>query len=140
MATGLCAPRSSEQAKASDVPVYLRRGGWWWGLSRATKWAVLIGGAVIIVLPFLWMVGTSFKPESDVFGYPLRLQPTHPTFSNYVGIWQQLPFLRLVVNSVVFAGGVTVVVGVLRLARRLRSGPVALSRPDGRVRTLSSPR
>ena len=37
-----------------------------------------IAGAAIIVLPFLWMLGTSFKPESDVFGYPLRLQPTHP--------------------------------------------------------------
>jgi multiple sugar transport system permease protein len=63
---------------------------------------------VIILLPFAWMLGTSFKPESDVFGYPLRLQPTHPTFSNYIGIWQQLPFLRLLINSVVFAGGVTV--------------------------------
>ncbi|MGD0810070.1 MAG: carbohydrate ABC transporter permease [Acidimicrobiales bacterium] len=90
------------------MPVYARRGGWWWGLSRATKWVVLIGGAVIILLPFAWMLGTSFKPESDVFGYPLRLQPTHPTFANYIGIWQQLPFLRLLVNSVVFAGGVTV--------------------------------
>jgi multiple sugar transport system permease protein len=69
---------------------------------------VLIGGAVIILLPFAWMLGTSFKPESDVFGYPLRLQPTHPTFANYIGIWQQLPFLRLLVNSVVFASGVTV--------------------------------
>jgi multiple sugar transport system permease protein len=38
----------------------------------------------------------------------MRLQPTHPTFANYIGIWQQLPFLRLLVNSVVFAGGVTV--------------------------------
>jgi multiple sugar transport system permease protein len=65
-------------------------------------------GAVITVLPFLWMLGTSFKPESDVFGYPMRLQPTHPTLSNYGEIWQQLPFLRLVINSVIFAGGVTV--------------------------------
>lgn len=93
---------------ASDVPVWARRGGWWWGLSRWTKWALLLGGAVIIVLPFLWMLGASFKPESDIFGYPLRLQPTHPTFANYVGIWHELPFFRLLVNSVVFAGGVTV--------------------------------
>jgi multiple sugar transport system permease protein len=94
--------------KASDVPVYLRKGGWWWGLSRGTKWALLTGGALIILLPFVWMAGTSFKPESDVFGYPLRLQPTHPTVSNYVDIWSALPFLRLVINSVIFAGGVTV--------------------------------
>lgn len=67
----------------------------------------LVAGAAIIVLPFLWMLGASFKPESDVFGYPLRLQPTHPTLGNYTAIWHQLPFLRLIVNSVVFAGGVT---------------------------------
>lgn len=69
---------------------------------------MLLAGAVIIILPFLWMLGASFKPESDIFGYPLRLQPTHPTFANYVGIWHELPFFRLLVNSVVFAGGVTV--------------------------------
>ena len=98
----------AKKASASEVPVWARRGGWWWGLSRWTKWALLLGGAVIIALPFLWMLGASFKPESDIFGYPLRLQPTHPTFSNYVGIWHELPFFRLLVNSVVFAGGVTV--------------------------------
>jgi multiple sugar transport system permease protein len=78
-------------------------------LSRSTKWLLLIVGAVIILLPFAWMLGTSFKPESDVFGYPLRIQPTHPTLSNYSAIWKQLPFARLVLNSVIFAGGVTVV-------------------------------
>ncbi|MFL5962420.1 MAG: carbohydrate ABC transporter permease [Gaiellaceae bacterium] len=80
----------------------------WSGLGWATKWILLIGGAVIILLPFAWMLGTSFKPQSDVFGYPLRLQPTHPTLSNYVAIWRELPFARLVLNSIVFAGGVTV--------------------------------
>jgi multiple sugar transport system permease protein len=78
-------------------------------LSRGTKWFLLIAGAVIILLPFAWMLGTSFKPEGDVFGYPLRLQPTHATFANYADIWKQLPFARLVLNSVIFAGGVTVV-------------------------------
>jgi multiple sugar transport system permease protein len=100
--------RVRRKAAVSDVPAWARRGGWWWGLSRWTKWVVLLAGAVIIILPFLWMLGASFKPESDIFGYPLRLQPTHPTFANYVGIWHELPFFRLLVNSVVFAGGVTV--------------------------------
>src|SRR5579863_7370814 len=100
--------RVRRKAANSDVPAWARRGGWWWGLSRWTKWVVLLAGAVIIILPFLWMLGASFKPESDIFGYPLRLQPTHPTFANYVGIWHELPFFRLLVNSVVFAGGVTV--------------------------------
>jgi multiple sugar transport system permease protein len=105
--TAISVPRTTRTRKANDLPVYMRRGGWWWGFSRGTKWALLLAGALITVLPFLWMVGTSFKPESDVFGYPLRLQPTHPTLANYTDVWSALPFLRLVVNSVVFAGGVT---------------------------------
>jgi multiple sugar transport system permease protein len=84
-----------------------RNPDWWRALPAGTKWIALIAGAIIIVLPFLWMLGTSFKPESDVFGYPLRLQPTHPTLSNYAAIWRELPFLRLIINSVIFAGGVT---------------------------------
>jgi multiple sugar transport system permease protein len=95
---------------AASPPAPYERSEWtvWSGLARGTKWILLLGGAALILLPFAWMLGTSFKPESDVFGYPLRLQPTHPTFSNYVAIWHELPFARLVFNSVIFAGGVTV--------------------------------
>jgi multiple sugar transport system permease protein len=94
---------------ATPRPAYERTEWTWWsGLARGTKWIALVGGAVLILLPFAWMLGTSFKPESDVFGYPLRLQPTHPTLSNYTAIWRELPFTRLVLNSVVFAGGVTI--------------------------------
>ncbi len=103
-------PKASRQFARSDTPIYDRgAAGWWWALSRGTRWILLLLGATITVLPFLWMLGTSFKPESDVFGYPLRLQPSHPTLDNYASIWQQLPFLRLVINSVIFAGGVTIV-------------------------------
>jgi multiple sugar transport system permease protein len=99
------ATRSARTAR----PAYERTEWTWWsGLARGTKWIALIGGAVLILLPFAWMLGTSFKPEGDVFGYPLRLQPTHPTLSNYTAIWRELPFTRLVLNSVVFAGGVTI--------------------------------
>jgi multiple sugar transport system permease protein len=95
---------------AASPPAPYERSEWtvWSGLARGTKWILLLGGAALILLPFAWMLGTSFKPESDVFGYPLRLQPTHSTFSNYVAIWHELPFARLVLNSVIFAGGVTV--------------------------------
>jgi multiple sugar transport system permease protein len=95
---------------AASPPAPYERSEWtvWRGIARGTKWILLLGGAALILLPFAWMLGTSFKPESDVFGYPLRLQPTHSTFSNYVAIWHELPFARLVLNSVIFAGGVTV--------------------------------
>jgi multiple sugar transport system permease protein len=104
----------STNPMTSRPPVSIRGGTsyldgrWrWWRALPASRRTHFVAGAAITVLPFLWMLGTSFKPESDVFGYPLRLQPTHPTLANYAAIWQDLPFLRLIVNSVVFAGGVT---------------------------------
>jgi multiple sugar transport system permease protein len=75
----------------------------------AIKWLVLVVAALFVLLPFVWMILTSFKTEADVFGHPLRLLPTHWTLSDYTGVWQSLPFARLFLNSIIFAGGVTVV-------------------------------
>ncbi len=62
------------------------------GVSRRTLvYALLIGGAVIMMLPFLWMLVTSLKTRAEVFGAaPLSL-PTGPHFENYVKMWNALP-------------------------------------------------
>ncbi len=72
-------------------------------------WIFLAIAAAAILLPFVWMVLTSFKPESDVFAYPPRLWPNIWTLENYTDIWQQIPMLRFFINSVVFAGSVTII-------------------------------
>ncbi|MDQ6686317.1 MAG: carbohydrate ABC transporter permease [Actinomycetota bacterium] len=77
-------------------------------LLRTAKWIVLLGGAAFVLLPFVWMIMTSLKSESDLFGHPLQLLPTQWKWSNYGSVWTELPFRRLFINSVVFAGGVTV--------------------------------
>jgi ABC-type glycerol-3-phosphate transport system permease component len=42
---------------------------------------------VILLLPIAWMLSTSFKPLADVFHYPPRWIPAHPTLANY---WNEL--------------------------------------------------
>jgi multiple sugar transport system permease protein len=73
------------------------------------KWVVLVLAAAFVLLPFVWMLTTSVKSESDLFAHPLQLLPTHWEWSNYKNVWTALPFGRLFLNSVIFAGGVTVV-------------------------------
>jgi len=65
-------------------------------------------GAAIIILPFVWMVGTSLKSEGDIFRYPLDLLPRTVTFQAYIDVWRRIPFARFFINSVIFAGSVTV--------------------------------
>ena len=44
--------------------------------------AVLMAGAVFMVLPMLWMLATSFKPPTEIVVWPPRLLPEAPSFAN----------------------------------------------------------
>ncbi len=81
------------------------------GASTATtvsKWVFLAVGLVFALVPFIWMLSTSFRTERDLFSNPASLLPTEWTLHGYQGVWQQLPFLLLVFNTIVFAGVTTV--------------------------------
>ena len=60
------------------------------------------------LLPIAIIVFTAFKPTAEVNAYPPTLVPSEWTLDNLARILSELPFGRLVINSVVFAGGVTV--------------------------------
>lgn len=77
--------------------------------TRAPLLAALLVGAAIMLLPFISMVGTSLKPQPEVFRYPGELVPREPTLAAYFDIWNRIPFARFFLNSVVFAGGVTAI-------------------------------
>ncbi len=66
-------------------------------------------GAVGILLPFIWMVATSLKTEGQIFSNPAQLLPSQPTVQAYIDVWRRIPFGRFFINSVIFAGSVTLV-------------------------------
>lgn len=65
--------------------------------------------AVTIVYPFLWLICTSFKMESQIVTWPPVLFPRNATLNGYRSIWTRIPFLKYYWNSVVFAGGTTMI-------------------------------
>lgn len=69
---------------------------------------VFIAVGCIFFLPFLWMTLSSVKPESLIMGHPEQLFPTQLTVDNYASLFKQIPFLRFLLNSFIFAGGVTI--------------------------------
>ena len=70
-----------------------------WGKTGLT-YALLLGIAIAMLLPLLWLVGTAFKaPTEDIFRYPPRFLPQQPTFENFVKAWNSAPFGNYVINS-----------------------------------------
>ncbi|MCU1421335.1 MAG: carbohydrate transporter permease [Microbacteriaceae bacterium] len=94
----------------SSVPIYLREKRTPLRLTLTILgWALIVVVALFVIFPFVWMVLTSFKTEKDVFALPAQLWPAHWSLEGYANIWKELPFARLFLNSVIFAGGVTVI-------------------------------
>jgi multiple sugar transport system permease protein len=60
-------------------------------------------GAAVLILPFAYMVATSFKDNALVLQVPPRFIPEHPTTANYSDAWSSNEFGRYFVNSVIVA-------------------------------------
>jgi len=73
-------------------------------LSRqGARYLVLTVGAVIMVLPFLYMLSTSFKSQTYVLTIPPQFIPHPATVGNYTDAWTTDDFARYFLNSVVVA-------------------------------------
>ncbi len=64
--------------------------------------------SLLFILPFIWTLSTSFRSQADLDANPLSLIPTQFTLENYANVWQKIPFGRQLVNTIIFAGSVTV--------------------------------
>ena len=70
--------------------------------------AVLSAGALLMILPYYWMVISSLKPPEELYTYPPRFTVSKPTFAPYTELFTLLPMARSLLNSIFVAGTVTV--------------------------------
>ena len=59
------------------------------------------------LLPFVWMLSTSFKDTSEIFTKSPVFIPKTPTLQNYRELFVRVDFLMHFLNSVIVAAGVT---------------------------------
>jgi len=72
--------------------------------------------AVLILLPFFWMVSVSLKPGDEPFAIPANLWPDNPTLDNYVTAFRP-EFRVYFMNSVIVSlSTVAIVVSLALLA------------------------
>lgn len=65
------------------------------------KYGILILLAILFMTPFYWMFATALKSDAQLFTIPPAWAPNPPEFINFVRVFQEVPFGRFIVNSVV---------------------------------------
>lgn len=69
---------------------------------------------VIVLFPFYWMILTSVKSYGSYNAeYVPRFYPTHPTIDNYRAAFTEVPLLRYLANTVIFAVATTAIMLVV---------------------------
>src|SRR5229473_5527563 len=57
-------------------------------------------GAILMVMPFLWMFSTSLRPSAESYKLPPAWLPTEWHFENYAAVFQStVPFVAFAINS-----------------------------------------
>jgi len=57
------------------------------------------GIAMIVVIPFFWMVSTSLKSKGAIMQIPIEWIPQNPTLNSYKTVFTRFPLLQAIVNS-----------------------------------------
>jgi len=68
---------------------------------------LLLVGLGLTLLPFIWMLSTSFKPVEQIFVYPPKWIPHPPILDHFRQLFQQVNFLVHFKNSLIVATGIT---------------------------------
>lgn len=74
-------------------------------------YAVLIGGIIFTIVPFLWMILTSLKTQSEAIAVPIVIFPDVLHFENYGEIFNAVPFAKMYLNTI--GSAIVTVVGQL---------------------------
>ena len=69
------------------------------GLQTILSYLLLLLLTVVMGLPFLWMVSSSFKSEGYIFIYPPQWIPNPFRWQNYIDLTQEMPFVLFFYNS-----------------------------------------
>ena len=64
---------------------------------------ILIACSVLTILPFIWMISSSFKTNAEINSLMQSFFPQNGTTQNYIDVLQKFDFLRYFFNSLVYS-------------------------------------
>ena len=69
---------------------------------------LLIVGALIMIVPFIWMLSTSLKDQQQLFAWPPNWIPNPVVWNNYVEVFTRINFSLYGLNTIKITGIVTI--------------------------------
>ena len=81
--------------------------------NHAGTYLILILFSLIYLIPILWMLICSFKPDAELFVYPPKLFPTAFSFENYIDAWNRGDFGLYFKNTTIVAVSATILTVVI---------------------------
>jgi multiple sugar transport system permease protein len=63
----------------------------------------LVAGAIVALLPIVWMIAASFMPTGEATTLPPKFIPTSPTIEHYRAVFTRLDMGRYLLNSTLVA-------------------------------------
>src|SRR5689334_10785481 len=79
---------------------------------EATSHVLLSIWAIIVIVPFLWVLLSSFKTTKEILASPFSL-PAHWQFDNYAHAWTDAGIRQFFLNTVIVVGAALVLVMLL---------------------------
>jgi len=79
---------------------------------EVTSHVLLVVWSVIVIVPFLWVLLSSFKTTREILGSPFSL-PKHWQFDNYANAWSDAGIGRFFFNTVIVVAASLVIVMLL---------------------------
>ena len=68
---------------------------------------ILVSG-IVVLMPFVWMVSVSFRPDSEIMKFPPSLFSGKFTLSTYTEFFEKVKFFRIFFNTVFVASVITI--------------------------------
>jgi len=66
---------------------------------------ILALAALVMIVPLVWIILTAFKERNEVFSQVPQWLPAQPTFGNFFGVLDAMPFWQYYWNTIVVAFG-----------------------------------
>ncbi|MFT8788020.1 MAG: carbohydrate ABC transporter permease [Bifidobacterium psychraerophilum] len=76
-------------------------------LRKVSGYCFMLAACAFVMLPFVWMLLSSFKANNEIFMVPIRWVPETWQFEHYIQIWQKSNMLVWLLNTTLLAVVVT---------------------------------